>query len=235
MTVVEPEPKFLKLKYREVETNGLDRFSMAQWQIVWRLMLPKGREGAKILDAGAGEHEWTCSDYDITRCDSWQTYYNREETPPKGVEDVDLCKEPWPYEDNQFDGVVAVDVLEHLENQWAFWREAFRVARGFVVIATPNVHAPVSHPLFQLTGRPWGFVDHEVRESHHITPVFRWQMEEGARRAGWRFMRARYANRPPLPQGGVLPQGVFTAEVVNGPSERAVVALFRPRDAGKAC
>jgi hypothetical protein len=219
-----------EMKHRVVETNGLDRHSSARWQIIWRSLLPPGGENEVVLDAGAGEHEWSCSDYGVTRCDSWQQYHDRlGETPPEGTDDVDLGLDPWPYPDDTFSGVISVDVIEHLENPWVFWRQAFRVAQRFVIVSTPNVHAPVSHELFRRQGRLWGFTEHEVRESKHLTPVFRWQMEEAALRAGWELRALRYANRPPLPQGGALPAYVLTPAVLGKPNQRAVVALFRPR------
>jgi hypothetical protein len=236
MTIGDAEPKseVFEYKVRGVESNGLDRFSLPQWQIIWRALMPPGRadEGSTVLDAGCGEHVWSCSDYTVHGCDNWQGYFNRTEEPPPGTDNIDLCAEPWPYPDKSFDGVVSVDVLEHIENQWAFWRQAFRVARRFVIIATPNVHCSVSKALFPLTGRPWGFVAHEVEHSHHITPVFEWQMEYAAKKAGWALSKRAYANKPPIPQGGVLPPAVFAHISMDGPSQRAVVALFRPKGEG---
>jgi 2-polyprenyl-3-methyl-5-hydroxy-6-metoxy-1,4-benzoquinol methylase len=46
-----------------------------------------------------------------------------------------------PYPDDHFDAVVAVEVIEHVEDQFAFLREMARVAKpgGFVLVTTPNV------------------------------------------------------------------------------------------------
>lgn len=229
MTIREAAPEDFTFKTREVQSNGLDRFSLPQWQIVWRALMPPGGPGAKVLDAGCGEHIWSCSDYEVHHADNWQPYGNRQGELPFDIDNVDLCAEPWPYDDDAFDGVVSIDVVEHVENQWSFWRQAFRVAKRFVIVATPNVHAPISFELFKRTGRPWGFIAHEVEHSKHITPVFDWQMELAAKQAGWTLSRKEFANKPPLPQGGVLPSSVFRDGILQGPCQRAVVALFRPR------
>jgi len=64
------------------------------------------------------------------------------------VYNVDLrgnCDENWdlnwdyPWGDGQFQGAVAVEVLEHLENHRHFLRETFRVTEKWVILTFPNV------------------------------------------------------------------------------------------------
>jgi len=45
-----------------------------------------------------------------------------------------------PYEDDRFDAVVSIEVIEHVENQFAFLRELARIAKpgGIIVVTTPN-------------------------------------------------------------------------------------------------
>jgi SAM-dependent methyltransferase len=45
-----------------------------------------------------------------------------------------------PFEDNSFDLVVALDVLEHLENIHSLLSEAIRVAKKDLIIALPNIY-----------------------------------------------------------------------------------------------
>jgi len=59
-----------------------------------------------------------------------------------GFAKVDLnC--PWPWLDGTFDAVISTEGIEHLENHFAFLREAWRVLRpgGCLVLTTPNITA----------------------------------------------------------------------------------------------
>ncbi len=46
-----------------------------------------------------------------------------------------------PFEDGEFDAVVSIEVVEHVEDQFAFMRELARITKpgGRVVVTTPNV------------------------------------------------------------------------------------------------
>jgi len=170
---------------KRIFTNRKHRTAPGTWDIVWGEMIPPGN-GGSILDAGSGAHIWTLADYgEIHRCDSWQEYPNRGKKIPEGVHYLDL-NAPWPFADSSFTGITSVDVIEHLENIWHFFREATRVAKDFIVITTPFVESGFSRALFNKTGRLWGFTQDRVNTSHHITPVFRWQIARAARENGWK-------------------------------------------------
>jgi 2-polyprenyl-3-methyl-5-hydroxy-6-metoxy-1,4-benzoquinol methylase len=167
------------------------------------------------------------SDYTVLRADNWQAYHNRAATIPKGIQQVDLCSEPWPFDDKVFEGVVSVDVVEHVENIWAFFRQAFRVAKQFVIIATPNVHSPLSKALYQRNGRFWAFTPGEVKKSVHVTPVFDWQLVEACRRANWEVKRRLYTNEPFKALGSVPPNLHKVAAI--SPNQRSIIAKMVPR------
>ncbi len=56
----------------------------------------------------------------------------------------DLENLPYPFEDREFDTVVCLDVLEHLENIHGAAAELFRIANKRVIITLPN---PIDHIL----------------------------------------------------------------------------------------
>jgi len=130
---------------RIVETNERFRGTDEEWRIIWEKLIPPGNMSARhdLLDAGCGEHIWKCNDWEVIRCDNWQKYLTRNDSPREDVRILDLGAK-WPYYDKLFNGVIATDVIEHMENTWHFMREAFRVSRDFVVIATPNVESAFS-------------------------------------------------------------------------------------------
>jgi len=183
---------------RIVESNGAIRGTLSHWNRIWNAVLPQGVEGERplILDAGCGEHAWRSTDYTVARCDNWQGYRDRD----RGEIDPDIrlfnLNKNWPYKDDEFMGVLAVDVIEHMENIYHFLREAMRISKRFVIVSTPNTESEFSRILFRRHGYLWGFIPEEVQYSHHLSPVFEWQMRVVERRSGWRLDKIAYANAP---------------------------------------
>ena len=132
-----------------------------------------------MLDAGSGEHVWALPGWTVERCDSGQEYKGGRQL--EDVRAVDL-NGVWPYEDNSFDGVIAADVVEHLENMWHFFREAFRVSKRFVIISTPNVDAPMSRVLFRKHGWLWGFFHKRSRRAGTLRLYLRGSSSSSRRR-----------------------------------------------------
>ena len=66
-------------------------------------------------------------------------YYGTDIMPAEGVFECNL-EEGLKFKKGQFDIVVALDVIEHLENAHAMVGEMLRVARQAAFISLPNVH-----------------------------------------------------------------------------------------------
>lgn len=97
-----------------------------------------------------------------------------------------------PYSGDSFDAVVAIEVVEHVEDQFAFLRELARVARpgGLVIVTTPNVLSLQSRLRTLVTGFPELFdplqasgVDAHLTTGH-IHPISPYFLALAARRAG---------------------------------------------------
>jgi len=97
-----------------------------------------------------------------------------------------------PFDDAAFDAVVSIEVIEHVENQFAFFRELARIAKpgGLVVVTTPNTLNANSRVRTLLQGFPLLFdpLPHrgaDVRElSGHIHPISPYFLAIAALRAG---------------------------------------------------
>lgn len=97
-----------------------------------------------------------------------------------------------PFADEAFEIVVSIEVIEHVENQFFFWRELARIAKpgGLVVVTTPNVLNINSRLRSLFTGFPLLFEPlpldaHDPRRlSGHIHPVTPYYLAYGALRAG---------------------------------------------------
>ncbi|MGK7389062.1 MAG: methyltransferase domain-containing protein [Candidatus Cyclobacteriaceae bacterium M2_1C_046] len=96
---------------------------------------------AKILDVGAGHGAFTKKLYDkgfeIQACDLDPTIFHFTKVECK---QVDITKS-LPYEDNSFDIVMAIEVLEHIIDHERFFSEVSRILKpgGRFFASTPNM------------------------------------------------------------------------------------------------
>jgi 2-polyprenyl-3-methyl-5-hydroxy-6-metoxy-1,4-benzoquinol methylase len=110
--------------------------------------------GAQILDAPAGTGTLTAElmrfGFRVTPCD---LYPEQFALPGVSCERVDL-NAPLPFPAEQFDGIVCLEGVEHLEDQYSFARECWRILRpgGKILITTPNLLSLKSRFAWLLTG-----------------------------------------------------------------------------------
>jgi 2-polyprenyl-3-methyl-5-hydroxy-6-metoxy-1,4-benzoquinol methylase len=96
--------------------------------------------------------------------------------------------------DNKFDAVIAIEIIEHLENPFRFARECAKLLKpgGLLFLTTPNVEAAFSRLIFLFTGRPNSFAAYETVRPAHITPIFKWKLDMLLSEAGFTILRENY-------------------------------------------
>jgi 2-polyprenyl-3-methyl-5-hydroxy-6-metoxy-1,4-benzoquinol methylase len=84
-----------------------------------------------------------------------------------------------PSIDNRFDAIVAIEIIEHLENPFRFVRECGKLLKpgGLLFLTTPNVESVQSRLIFLYSGRLSFFGAYETVRPAHITPIFRWKLD----------------------------------------------------------
>lgn len=112
--------------------------------------LPRGT----LLDLGAGggalSHWAAQQGFDTTAVDADESVFEA-----KSVRFVEgNLNRPLPFADSVADVVVSLEVIEHLENGYAFLREMSRLVRpgGYAVLSTPNESNLHSRLMYFLTG-----------------------------------------------------------------------------------
>ena len=85
----------------------------------------------------------------------------------------------------QFGLVLAVEILEHVENPFHFASQLKKLLTpgGFAVITTPNIESALSRVGILREGWPQYFGDYHCQVSGHITPLTLWQMKVALERA----------------------------------------------------
>jgi len=85
----------------------------------------------------------------------------------------------------QFSAIVAVEVIEHLENPAAFLRGCARLLApdGVAIVTSPNLESAASRVRFATRGIPSWFSPEEAVNEHHVSPQFSWFMRVHAANA----------------------------------------------------
>jgi SAM-dependent methyltransferase len=176
---------------------------------VLELVLPIIRPGIRVADIGAGEgffsqllgeHLRAKSGLQprdvITACDIFPEYFRYPAVPCKKISSDGRL----PYDDASIDVACSLEVVEHVEDQFAFARELHRILRpgGLAIISTPNIlninsrwrylhsgFAVLFDPLLLSSADP-------VHTSGHIDPVSYYYLAYQLRRAGFASASVEY-------------------------------------------
>jgi SAM-dependent methyltransferase len=163
--------------------------------------------GAKILDAPCGEGELAielaAQGLEISGADVESNLSAPASAAIRDFRIADL-NAPLPWPDAIFDLIACVEGVEHLENPFAFFREAHRVTRpnGYFVITTPNIASIRSRvryfgsSLYTQDPRP---LDESARHPlHHIGLRPFWQWRYALHTAGFRLIEISYTHIKPI-------------------------------------
>lgn len=89
--------------------------------------------------------------------------------------------------DQKFDGIVATEIIEHLENPRHVLREIFALLteNGKLLLTTPNIDNPVSLAFFVRLGCFQWFSEENYQNEGHITPISQYFMKKILEEAGF--------------------------------------------------
>lgn len=163
------------------------------------------RKSARVLDLGAGNGALALRMADLGFTDL--TAWDLDAHPLEGldgvsVEAVDLDTDFGndPEAKGAFSVVLAVEIIEHLENPYHFARELERVLapEGIAIITTPNIESAIGRLKFLRLGEHRWFGEVCYEESQHISALTMWQLEVALDRAGLKIIERNHNLRGAL-------------------------------------
>ena len=176
---------------------------------VFALLAPRLRDGARVVDVGAGEGYFSkmvgdhlqadrgrAPDVALSACDLFPEFFRYT-----GIRcDPINADGSLPYADASFDVACSLEVIEHIKDQFAFARELHRIVKpgGVAIVSTPNVlnlnsRVRYLHSGFTVLFDPLLLSSDDPRHtSGHINPVPYYYLAYQLRRAGFTSVVAHY-------------------------------------------
>lgn len=136
----------------------------------------KSFNNPKILDAGAGHGALSKTifeaGYNVEACDLFPEIFYFDKVPFKKADITSSL----PYEDNTFDIIIAVEVMEHIHDHEQFFKECFRILKkgGILLLSTPNILSMKSRVRFLFTGFYYSFepLNHQLNNGlQHVASL----------------------------------------------------------------
>lgn len=147
------------------------------------------KAGATVLDIAAGSgamsQRMTDIGYKVTATDYVTENFNLHDSIPFITANLnDFFSEHFS---QPFDAILAMEIIEHLENPRHFFRECFKliIPGGKLIVSTPNIDSPASIASFLRSGTFLWFSDTEYKVDGHITPLSQWQLDKCFSEAGF--------------------------------------------------
>ena len=178
-------------KVKESEAAPASMAGVDTHEIVFDLIKKHLTKPSRVIDLGAGEGAFSIKlqklGHHVLAVDGSRENWK--------VKDIELKVENLDSEfagkiitnDEKYDAIVAIEIIEHLENPFCFARECAKLLKpgGFVFLTTPNVEAVNSRLIYFYTGRLNYFGEYETVRPAHITPIFKWKLEMLLEEAGF--------------------------------------------------
>jgi SAM-dependent methyltransferase len=183
---------------------------------VLKILVDSNLLNGKTLDLGAGEGYFSSllasavrshnADVDIGKrvfaCDIMPEDYRFSEIECRRCD----FNSEFPYDDGFFDSVCSIEVIEHIENQFHFARQVYRILKpgGVALITTPNIMNISSRLRNLAIGYPLLFDPLPISSNDpqhlggHINPVSFYYLAYAFRKAGFagiRFHTDRLKNK----------------------------------------
>ena len=131
---------------------------------------------ASILDLGSGNGALAAQMLDAGFTVSTTSWNNQCKIGHETYEiNLDNGFKPEQVGGKQYNIITAIDIIEHVENPWAFLRSCSRALEdnGLMIASTPNLESARARLEWLLTGCPSDFSPNQIAHNRHISPIWR--------------------------------------------------------------
>ncbi len=162
------------MSHEEIKPITMPGIHDSVHRYVRRFLHPQ--DNLKILDVGAGHGAFTKrlheEGFSVEACDMYPEYFRFAEIQCR---QADITKE-LPYEDERFDVLLLIEVMEHIHDHANLFSECHRILRkgGIMFFSTPNIMSLKSRVRFLFTGFFYAFkpVDHQNQDGlQHLSSL----------------------------------------------------------------
>ena len=163
------------------------------------LLAAAAPSGARVFEVGAGSGAMSLrlddAGFAVTASDLFAESFKPAHVPFVAADLNGAFAGQFP---DGFDAVMALEIIEHLENPRHLLRQlrALLPVGGQLVLSTPNIANPVSQALFLRRGMFQWFRDEDYAEQGHITPLSPWQIEKVLAECGFALRAERAVSTP---------------------------------------
>ena len=182
------------------EYRGLPIFAAPGLHEAAAALLAEGAAtGSRVFEVGAGSGAMSLrlddAGFRVTASDLFPQSFKPDHVPFVAADLNGAFAGQFP---DGFDAVMALEIIEHLENPRHLLRQlrALLPVGGQLVLSTPNIANPVSQALFLRRGNFQWFRDQDYAEQGHITPLSPWQIEKALVECGFALRAERAVSNP---------------------------------------
>jgi 2-polyprenyl-3-methyl-5-hydroxy-6-metoxy-1,4-benzoquinol methylase len=141
--------------------------------------------GAKIIDVGAGQGAFSLRlkdhGFNVVAVDTKPPDFRAKSVPITKLDfnSVSEIRELLKREEGKYDCVVGMEVIEHVENPWEYFRFLSKLAKvgGHILVTTPNTESAMSKIQFWFENTHAHFSNADFQGSGHINPLTMWELE----------------------------------------------------------
>ena len=170
-------PKVGESEYRGLKIHAIPLLHEECMARIEALGLPKN---ARVLDLGAGEgafsHRLLDAGLQVSAAELEPGRF-RLHVPCQNINLNDDFHDKW---NDKFDLVVAIEILEHLNDPRHFISQCLQTLKpnGYLLVTSPNTESWLSRIRFLRDGHFLWFDESDYDGYGHVTPIFTWQMRQ---------------------------------------------------------
>jgi 2-polyprenyl-3-methyl-5-hydroxy-6-metoxy-1,4-benzoquinol methylase len=175
--------------YKAVDTSGYPLFAYpGLHEFILNKILNLKQRNSKILELGAGSgylsNKLSNEGYDVTALDLVSDNFRPIDSVKFICADLNDRFDKL-LGNNTYDIILAVELIEHLENPRDFIRKCRCLLKddGILIVTTPNIENPISKAMYLKYGTFQWFTDNDYHKEGHIMPVSSWLLKKVATEA----------------------------------------------------